>query len=97
RARVCQHRGRDVVQTWLELVVVVLVDERDVQVLARGELAGTGDAGEPAADDDDACPGVGRRHAWSEKRGAAARRPTSLGGAESRTSVRRLTSRIVVA
>ena len=92
-----QHRGRDLVQERLELVVVVLVDERDVQVLARGELPGTGDAGEPAADDDDACPRGGRRHAWSEKRGAAARRPTRVGGAESRTSVRRLTRRMVVA
>ena len=78
-----QHRRRDLVQERLELVVVVLVDERDVDVLALGQLPGTGDAGEPAADDDDACPGGRRRHAWSEKRGAAASRPTSVGGAES--------------
>ena len=56
-----QHRRRDLVEERLELVVVVLVDERDVQVLALGELPGTGDAGEPATDDHDALRAARRR------------------------------------
>ena len=86
-----QHRCRDLVEERLELVVVVLVDEGDVEALARGELAGAGDAGEPAADDDDACRALARRVIpRSEKRGAAASRPASAGGADSSRSVRRL-------
>ena len=46
-----EHRRRDLVQQRLELVVVVLVDERDVDVVVLRELPGAGDAGEPAADD----------------------------------------------
>ena len=45
----------DLVQEGLELVVVVAVEQRDVDVVL-GELLGAPDPGEPAADDDD------RRH-----------------------------------
>ena len=46
-------RGRDLVEEGLELVVVVAVDQRDVDVVVVGELLGATEAGEPAADDHD--------------------------------------------
>ena len=48
-----EHRRRHLVQQRLELVVVVLVDQRDVDVVVLREGPGAGDAGEAAADDDD--------------------------------------------
>ena len=97
-----QHRGRDLVQERLELVVVVLVDERDVQVRALGQVPGTGHAGKPATDDHDPLAvglsadrvhgrlAVLAPHACSGQRGTDASRPTRRGGADSMRSVRRL-------
>src|SRR6185503_13271355 len=46
-------RGGDLVEQWLELVVVVLVDQRDLHVAALGQPASAPEAGEAAADDHD--------------------------------------------
>ena len=78
-----QHRGRDLVQQRLELVVVVLVDERDVDVVVLRERAGAGDAREPAADDDHAVVGLAvpaSSSSSSVRRSCAAVRRRRLGG-----------------
>ena len=46
-----QHRRRDLVQQGLELVVVVLVDQRDGDVVVRGECPSTRHAGEATTND----------------------------------------------
>ena len=48
-----QLRGRDLVQQWLELVVVALVDQRDVHAFFAGEFLRAADTGEAATDDHD--------------------------------------------
>ena len=49
-----QHRRGDLVQQGLELVVVVLVDQRDGDVVVRGECPSTSHAGESTTNDHDA-------------------------------------------
>ena len=80
-----QLARRDLVEQGLELVVVVLVDQRHADVVVRREPADAAEAGEPAPHDDDVplpahaiasallCAGAPRRSSrWSPTRNALA-------------------------